>query len=196
MEALGHSLTWNTTCFIGDGCGATVFGHTNGYGDFVLFDELMPPWPVHDCYLRRFELSVRSNAFKIQQTREFPVSLTGVARLPEYFEPLEAIAARWAQSFSVVATVVDVFESLAEWRKELRKERVFGDRSVLMYNQAQNNRSVIRLFTGESKEYYALIDLKKFRVRFKDVVAARLERKPLLDEDVFVVVDCKRFRTK
>jgi hypothetical protein len=196
VEALGHSLTWNTTCFIGDGCGAKVFGHTNGYGDFVLFDELMPPWPVHDCDLRRFELSSRSKALEIQHTREFPVLLTGVARLPESFEPLEAIAARRAQSFSVVATVVDVFETLAEWRKELRKERVFGDRSVLMYNQAQSSRSVRRLFSGESKEQYAFVDLNEFRVRCKDVVAAILQRTRLLDEDVLVVVDCKRFRTK
>ena len=40
MKSLGYSSTWATTCFINGGCGAKVFAHTNGRGDFVLFDEL------------------------------------------------------------------------------------------------------------------------------------------------------------
>lgn len=31
-------------------CGDTVFFHTNGYGDAVLFDSLGSPWPVHSCW--------------------------------------------------------------------------------------------------------------------------------------------------
>jgi hypothetical protein len=49
MRALGHPATWPTDCFIG--CTQQVWAHTNGFGDFVLFDELGWPWPVHDCYL-------------------------------------------------------------------------------------------------------------------------------------------------
>ena len=54
MKSLGYSSTWATTCFINGGCGARVFAHTSGQGDFVLFDDLGWPWPVHDCYLNRY----------------------------------------------------------------------------------------------------------------------------------------------
>src|SRR5439155_1958626 len=57
MQVLGYPRTWPTTCFITPGCNADVFGHTNGFGDFVLFDDLGPPWPIHDCYLNRFVIS-------------------------------------------------------------------------------------------------------------------------------------------
>jgi hypothetical protein len=53
MKILGHPLTWRTTCFIGVGCSAVAFAHTNGAGDFVLFDSLGDPWPIHACYLNR-----------------------------------------------------------------------------------------------------------------------------------------------
>jgi len=51
MEVLGYPLTYPTRCFINGGCGARVFAHTNGDGDFVLFDALGHPWPIHSCYL-------------------------------------------------------------------------------------------------------------------------------------------------
>jgi hypothetical protein len=54
VEILGYPLTYPTICFIGSGCGARVYAHTNGNGDFVLLDELRPPWTVHSCYLNRF----------------------------------------------------------------------------------------------------------------------------------------------
>jgi len=40
MKAIGYSSTWVTSCFINGGCGVRFFAHTNGYGDFVLLDEL------------------------------------------------------------------------------------------------------------------------------------------------------------
>jgi hypothetical protein len=54
MRSLGYPTTWVTNCFINGGCGARVFAHTKGHGDFVLLDELGRPWPVHYCYLNRF----------------------------------------------------------------------------------------------------------------------------------------------
>lgn len=52
--AIGHqpteireAETRETTCWW---CGATVFYHTNGYGDCVLFDSLGAPWAVHRCW--------------------------------------------------------------------------------------------------------------------------------------------------
>src|SRR5580698_6085384 len=60
MKVLDYPLTWPTQCFIGPGnvgCGAATFAHTNGTGDFVLFDSLGPPWPIHQCYLDRAKLA-------------------------------------------------------------------------------------------------------------------------------------------
>ncbi|MHC0068196.1 hypothetical protein ACWATR_35920 [Nostoc sp. UIC 10890] len=39
--------TYPTTCWW---CGETVFYHTNGFGDSVLFDSLGSPWRVHSCW--------------------------------------------------------------------------------------------------------------------------------------------------
>jgi hypothetical protein len=47
MKHLGYPLTYATRCFIDGGCGITVYAHTNGTGDFVLFDKLGRPWLGH-----------------------------------------------------------------------------------------------------------------------------------------------------
>src|SRR5690349_5084588 len=54
MQILGYPRTWKTSCFINGGCGKGVFAHTNGFGDFVLFESLGSPWAIHDCYVYRF----------------------------------------------------------------------------------------------------------------------------------------------
>jgi uncharacterized Zn-finger protein len=36
-------------------CGASVFYHTNGFGDSVYFDSLGYPWQVHECFKRYWE---------------------------------------------------------------------------------------------------------------------------------------------
>lgn len=36
-------------------CGDSVFYHTNGYGDTVLFDSLGKPWQVHSCWTQYWE---------------------------------------------------------------------------------------------------------------------------------------------
>ena len=69
MQALGYPLTWPTTCFISGGCGSPVFAHTNGHGDFVLFNELGPPWPVHECYSDRYLLGSQRGVFAVRQER-------------------------------------------------------------------------------------------------------------------------------
>ena len=33
-------------------CGASVYYHSNGYGDSVLFDSLGYPWQIHECWQR------------------------------------------------------------------------------------------------------------------------------------------------
>jgi hypothetical protein len=166
MQAIGQSVTWVTRCFIDSGCGAHVFAHTNGHGDFVLFDELMPPWPVHGCYLRRFELLKRSNILRIAATRDFPAPFENVSALPRRFVPLELVANDRFAPFNIVATVVDVVETIIEWRRYLQKPIVYGKRADLMYNQAQTNRSVLRLYTGSGEECYTLVNLQRFPIKF------------------------------
>lgn len=53
MKELGYTLVWRTKCFIDGGCGAECMAYTSGSGDFVLFDSLGDPWPVHSCYQNR-----------------------------------------------------------------------------------------------------------------------------------------------
>lgn len=38
-----------------------MLAHTNGRGDFVLFDSLGAPWPIHECYEARFCERVNKN---------------------------------------------------------------------------------------------------------------------------------------
>jgi hypothetical protein len=71
MQVLGYARTWKTVCFINGGyggCGEHVFAHTNGFGDFVLFDSLGWPWPIHECYLDRFcqSSSTSTNSYAIR----------------------------------------------------------------------------------------------------------------------------------
>ncbi len=67
MKKLGYKLTWPTTCFLG--CSADVWAHTEGDGDFVLFDSLGSPWPVHPCYEAR------------EQRRDYDVDISQLERL-------------------------------------------------------------------------------------------------------------------
>jgi len=55
MKLLGYRLTWPTNCFLG--CGQPVWAHTEGNGDYVLFDSLGVPWGnrIHSCYLSRHD---------------------------------------------------------------------------------------------------------------------------------------------
>lgn len=41
-------------------CHAEVWWHTNGYGDWVLFDALGRPWEVHECWRLRYPKNRRS----------------------------------------------------------------------------------------------------------------------------------------
>ncbi|MDD9883006.1 MAG: hypothetical protein OXU62_00480 [Gammaproteobacteria bacterium] len=61
MKKLNHKATWVTKCFIDSGCNEEVYAHTNGYGNFVLFDDLGYPWPIHECYTKRKRSSVSLN---------------------------------------------------------------------------------------------------------------------------------------
>jgi hypothetical protein len=51
VKKLGYKLTWRTTCFLR--CDSPVWAHTEGNGDYVLFDSLGAPWEIHPCYRDR-----------------------------------------------------------------------------------------------------------------------------------------------
>ncbi|QLE51703.1 hypothetical protein FD724_29060 [Nostoc sp. C057] len=57
-------------------CKASVFYHTNGFGDSVYFDSLGYPWQVHECFKRYWEnkkasLKTNSNSSEINQLSAF-----------------------------------------------------------------------------------------------------------------------------
>lgn len=38
--------------------------HTNGNGDWVILDELGPPWPIHSCYYGRTAASINNRGYE------------------------------------------------------------------------------------------------------------------------------------
>ncbi len=106
-------VTYPTRCFW---CGEEVFYHTNGYGDCVLFDELGPPWPIHECWLSHRE-----------ERKRAIVTSTGVlvnfgVRNIHYVEWDRSIAASvppdawWRPSEK---------DSLSQWTRELPEQLVY-----------------------------------------------------------------------
>ncbi|WP_201353740.1 hypothetical protein [Hydrogenimonas urashimensis] len=47
LSSLGHRLTCTIRCWW---CRETVYFHTNGNGDAVLFEKLGAPWEIHPCW--------------------------------------------------------------------------------------------------------------------------------------------------
>ena len=45
--AISEAQTYATECWW---CGESVYYHTNGFGDSVLFDKLGYPWEIHICW--------------------------------------------------------------------------------------------------------------------------------------------------
>ena len=79
-------------------CPATVYYHTNGYGDSVLFDSIGCPWQVHDCWenhreekknVKLFELKVEKfkclvlagSIRKLQTERKIPTEKSVAAEM-------------------------------------------------------------------------------------------------------------------
>ncbi|MFK0735578.1 MAG: hypothetical protein ACIWVG_31340 [Gloeotrichia echinulata HAB0833] len=48
----GEPKTYQARCWW---CGEFVFHHTNGYGDYVMFDSLGYPWKIHKCWVHYWE---------------------------------------------------------------------------------------------------------------------------------------------
>jgi hypothetical protein len=204
VDILGHPLTYPTTCFIDGGCGASVFAHTNGNGDFVLFDELRPPWPIHSCYLNRFcpaeELNGPRPASGAYTNQEWALE---VARHNEGYREAARRASQergeksartivkvepsdLAQSsIQVLGWVQDIFERRAE-----KLIRATGELAQQALRKALGNRtSQITVVDSEFKSYTMFIDIHQKVIAKRSTVAAQMRAISLLGLGAVFVCD-------
>jgi len=179
MQVLGHPRTWRTFCFINGGCGEEVFAHTNGYGDFVLFDQLGWPWPIHECYLDRFCLQVDAKA------KSYVIRPEAVAEYRRADERIPAVVRRVTRDIRRIVAK----DHLKEPEKivfgyvqdyiEGHAERLFKGVGTLGHQHLRatlgNNRSQLTIVTSDFESYTAYADLSNVVVKKKDMVAARLK---------------------
>lgn len=181
MKKLGYSLTWETTCFIDDGCNAVVYAHTNGYGDFVLFDDLGYPWPVHDCYTKRKRsiVSPKRSPYKVDYSnvREFRVCPV---------DPNEG-----NRSYNVIGTITNIE------RGAISKYWGFRDldktSTVEIKKKLAGRTSIMTIVDGSGREFAAFFNGKE-KIDFCDIVACRIKTKILLNTAVFVVSKMENFQ--
>ncbi len=179
MKALGYALTWKTVCFINGGCGKKGFAHTNGSGDFVLFDDLGRQWQIHDCCLDRFCL--KSNRYtKTAQIRheaineyrhadvQLPIRVTKKPPDTRRIGPTDHLK---NPKTNVLGYVKDTVHDHAK--------RLFKGLGTIGQTQVQatlgHNRSQLTIVTPDYKSYTAYADLQHTRVTKKDMIAARLK---------------------
>lgn len=180
MQVLGYARTWTTFCFINGGCGEQVFAHTNGYGDFVLFDSLGWPWPIHDCYLDRFCQSSGASA------NSYVIRADAIAEYRKADEKIPQVVSR--------RTTRDIRRMVAKDHLKEPEKIVFGYVQDYIENHAErlfrgvgtlghkhlqatlaNNRSQLTIVTSDFESYTGYADLRNVVVRKKDMVAARLK---------------------
>jgi hypothetical protein len=185
MQVLGYACTWKTNCFINGGCGEEVFAHTNGFGDFVLFDSLGLPWPVHDCYLDRFCQSAGTTS------NRYEIRADAMAEYRKTDEKVPIIISR--KSTRDIRRMVArdhlrepdkiVFGYVQDYI-ENHAERLFRGVGTLGHKHLQatlaNNRSQLTIVTSDFESYTAYADLRNVVVRKKDMVAARLKAMKVL----------------
>ena len=192
MKALGHPLTWVTQCFINPKCSAVVWGHTNGYGDFVLFDNLGWPWPVHDCYLRRDQFGGGTQG---SSGPSGPVHtpwnkaighdgpIDGDWETVRHVTAADSVGAQ--KHFTVLGTVTNVSKGFVAKSPEF--QGVFGLGREEFQRKLGRSTSVITIVSGNGEELEAFIDLKAHPVMFRDIVAADLKVVQLFSSYVFVL---------
>lgn len=184
MQVLGYPLTWPTTCFITQGCNASVYGHTNGYGDFVLFDDLGPPWPIHDCYLNRLVTSttaatrftsvrtVNTSNYLIPQIQALSSKNTDIKNIVRV-APEDLLG---QDELNIAGYVQDYIERQVD--KLSVSFGAFGHRVFM--NALGNARSQLTIITNELKSYTIFADLSQTVVQRKDLIMARIRSIPLI----------------
>ena len=192
MKALGYSLTWRTRCFLSGGCGQLgLFGHTNGDGGFVLFDRLGWPWPVHECYLRRFELDPVAPVVHVKGARE--VAVAGVfARTWETITTVSADLEQHGRPFSTIGTITNVE------KKFLSRTPGFRDLTTAQRKVVEQTfescKDFVVMASGDGLEYGCFVDLERTPARFRDTVAVKMRAVRLLNQVVFISRNLKVFR--
>jgi len=200
MKSLGYSSTWATTCFINGGCGAKVFAHTNGRGDFVLLDELGWPWPVHDCYLNRYcSIPAGSERRKDSIAQSVDLSsLLATAKNSSDYAPdsgrilrtrsraditrIEPRVGMPAGDFTVVGRVAEVHERYRP--RQLRTLGTFGEQIAAKVIGTRN--SQITVISGELESFTALVDLSREVVANGDFVSLDLRSGSVLGIPLFL----------
>lgn len=182
MEALGYPRTWHTTCFLSGGCGQQVLAHTNGHGDFVLFDDLGWPWPIHSCYQDRFGGPARGS---IDMGHTKIVSYNGQLHKPwDVITPVPATLGG-QKRFHLLASITHVDRGFLN--KVSQFKNLYGEALEEAKRIISGRTSLLTLVTGSGEEFAVLINLKETPCKFGDIVVADVKAVRLLSDAVFVV---------
>src|SRR6185437_2752375 len=185
MQALGYPATWPTVCFINpEHCRAQVFAHTNGFGDFVLFDRLGWPWRIHECYENRFMLASTtslSGLRTVQRTSEYlSTAISGAppqkAISPNNIRRIEAESLFGKGEVAIAGYVQDYVERRAE-----RIAKDFGDFGQQLFMRVLGSaRSQLTVVTSDLESYTFFADLSRIVVQKRDTILARVRSLPLM----------------
>jgi hypothetical protein len=203
MKVLGYPLTWATYCFLDEACGTRVFGHTNGVGDFVMFDELGPPWPVHECYTNRItrrrltessedesKASAIDDILRRLRARqivdEIPTAEIDDALIEKYerelplrppdIEPVTAIDYLSKGDFKVVGYVQDLIENAVAAQFKKLSERL-GNANMLaqqLVRKLDKRKTQMTVIDGQRRSFTFFADTTQLAVAKGDVVALTL----------------------
>lgn len=204
MKKLDYPLTWVTHCFLDNGCGAKVFAHTNGGGDFVLFDELGPPWPVHECYTNRIRTSWASETrFDPQRQSsldgilerlrargivpEIPTADVDEVATKKYeeeipvrtrdIEPVTALDYLKSGQFELVGYVQDIVEN-AVGRELAKLKRKLGAAGSLVQSQLERKlrgcRTQITVVDANMQSFTLFADTSSLPIARKDSVVLKV----------------------
>ena len=202
MDVIGHPLTYRTTCFINGRCGDAVYAHTNGNGDFVLFNSLGWPWPVHQCFLDRFCASNGERASTptsdvytdqelllelARQNSEYKEAVRQASedrrKIPQ--RNIQRVAPETCQSkaLSVVGFVQSIVEGHAE--RFIQGARGMGEQVII--RTLGNRLSQITIVDSDFCSYTAFVDLRNVVLSKGATVKAMFCRTWVLGlNDVFV----------
>lgn len=190
VKRLGCKRTWLTACFIDGGCGRPVWGHTNGFGDYVMFDELGPPWRVHPCYEDRFCMRLKAGdaprqkiiiarpAFRLAlrddriaayraslpralaQAREQPLDTERI--LPEFYVKSQPLQVAGVVREIVAAAGSAILKGLGSLGAGVTM-KILGQ-----------SRSQITIVDSDLASYTAFVDLSRQKIERGDLVEATL----------------------
>jgi hypothetical protein len=164
-----------------------VWAHTNGDGDFVLFDELGAPWQVHSCYEELFG-TPDSPSLDIGDAKV--IGFAGeLYKSWDSVRPVHASTSGGQKRFSLLGTVTHVdkgFVSKSPDFRSLPQDSMTEVRRVL-----QGRTSLMTIVTGDGKEFAAFLDLGHDKVSFRDIVLVDLKAVRLISTSVFVLTSLK-----